>query len=82
MPPRKSNGCLDWDAMIEEGENEHGATNVHVNGVTRNDNLMGPQDWSWGDTRDGKRFGPFRPEPDEGMAGMVTSETPKRRKRK
>ena len=39
--------------VIGSGENENGATNVHVNGVTRNDDLKGPQDWTWGRTRDG-----------------------------
>lgn len=81
-PPRKD-GCIDWEGLIEDGENENGATNVHLNGVTRNDNLMGPQDWAWGRTRDGDRFAPFKPEPDEGMFGMVgpASVAPKRRRK-
>lgn len=83
--PRTKNGCLDFNAMIEPGENEHGATNVHVNGITRNDDLKGPQDWPWGQPgrRDGKRFGPFYEEPDFGTPiGIVAPGTPGKRKRK
>lgn len=82
-PPRTKGGCLDWDAMIESGENEHGATNVHVNGLTRNDDLKGPQDWDWGERgrRDGKRWGSFNEDPDYGTpVGIVAPGTPRRKR--
>lgn len=69
---------------IANGENENGATNVHVNGITRNDDLLGPQDWDWGmrGRRDGKRFGSFNEDPDMGsIVGIVAPGTPRRRKR-
>lgn len=80
-PPRTKNGCIDWDDMVEEGENSNGQTSVTVNGLQRGDDYKGPQDWAWGDTRDGDRFGPFRPEPDDGF-GLVGIAVPAKRKKR
>lgn len=62
MPPMKKDGCLDWEGMIADGENERGIVDININsnqvGVRPRD-LIGPQQFSWGPDLNGDRFKAF-----------------------
>ena len=73
-------GKFPTEEILDDGDNENGATQVHVNGVSREGAGKGRQDWSFNsDKHEGERFVAFGYESDHGM--MAVSASPKHRKR-
>lgn len=56
---RNKRSCLADPDMIGKGENSYGSVNVTVNTDESADDMLGRQQWTWGEPRDGKRFSPY-----------------------
>lgn len=71
-------GKFPTEEILAEGENENGATQIHINGVSHAGDGMGRQDWGWGRGNSGPDFRPWGYEPEFDPAPTPVS---KRRKR-
>ena len=55
-PPRKKNGCLDWDGMIRKGENPNGQISQSTDETIRNQQAMPRQEFKYNQEADGARW--------------------------
>lgn len=55
-PPRKKGGCLDWDGMIQKGENPNGQISQTANETVRDQQALPRQEWKWNQSADGRRW--------------------------
>lgn len=78
-PPRKKDGCINWDGMIAKGENPNGQTSQTADSTIRNQDGLGPQEWHWNQSADGARWNDgFQPKPES----FANPATPGRTRRK
>lgn len=78
-PPRKKDGCINWDKMIADGENPGGQTSQSPDETVRNQQGLPPQEWHFNQRADGALWNDgFQPE--SGMYGIPAVNPRKRRK--
>lgn len=78
-PPRKKDGCIDWDGMIAKGENPNGQISQTADETVRNQQGLPPQDWHFNQSADGPSWNDgFQPTP--GVYGTIAV-NPRRKRR-
>jgi len=78
MAPRKKNGSIDWDGIIQSGENPNGMVAQTSDSTVRNMDALGPQEYKWGQEADGPRWNSgFSPKPE----AYAIPATPRRKRR-
>lgn len=77
-PPRKKNGSMDWEGIIQSSENPVGMRAQTADSTVTNMDALGPQEWKWGLNADGERWNKGFSEPE---AYAIPSSPPRRRKR-
>lgn len=78
-PPRKKDGCINWNGMIAKGENPNGQTSQTADSTIRNQDGLGPQEYHYHQSADGARWNDgFQPKPES----FPTSATPGRTRRR
>lgn len=79
-PPRKKNGSMDWEGIIQSSENPIGMRAQTADSTVTNMDALGPQEWKWGLNADGDRWNKgFSAEPD--AYAVPATPAPRRRKR-